>query len=97
MLVAAGPAMDDLLLRSLMMEKEAFWLNNSHLARAEIERRWDVRAAQIRSVLGPSPPRPLNLQSAVPVPQPRRCDAPYALMARSRSVRRGQAAVLAPR
>lgn len=83
MLTAAGAATDDLLLRSLMMEKEAFWLNNNHLAKAEIERKWDVRAAQIRSILDPSPPPPLNLRS--PVPQPPWCDSQYTLMGRSRS------------
>lgn len=56
----------DLLLDSLRMEKTWFWMQNSHLDPAEIQRLWSGRASELVSVLGDAaPPRSFPLEKSV--------------------------------
>lgn len=58
-----GP--QDLLLDSLRMEKESMWLENWSCSKAERQRRWDLRVAEIRSILEPTSPHLFNLNSDI--------------------------------
>ena len=60
-------SIQDLLLRSLRLEKETFWLEHQGLPSAETQRLWALRTTDLLSVLGPSAPsEPLDLNDTVP-------------------------------
>ena len=54
--MAANTGLNDLLLNSLRMEKEMFWLQNTHLDQTEVQRRWTLRASELVAVLDGAAP-----------------------------------------